>query len=249
MGKGIHSTAEQGSVSQSVPIRRLLVAGLVLAWAAGAALAQEPPAAQKPTEPPPAATGPATPAGEENAKVQEQAQRELRWRQEVNASLAALRQELRQMQQQREKEAAKWQEAEESLRSMAERVQAMGLRMRLAREEFGKYQGQSEEARRQQELLQAKVRDVEQRLGTVTERVEADTKTRDQQLDGARKDLQRMGRTLGQLDQRRLKAEGELKADVQKQGEKLGQVQAALTRMLMESDRSTVGSAGYTWGW
>jgi len=249
MGKGIHSTAEQGSVSQSVPIRRLLVAGLFLAWAAGAASAEEPPAAQKPAEPPPAATTPAPPAGEEDAKVQEQAQRKLQWRQEVNESMAALRQELRQMQQQREKEAAKWQEVEESLRSLTQRVETMGLRMRIAREEFGKHQSQSEEARRQQELLQAKVRDVEQRLGTVTERVEADTKTRDQQLDGVRRDLQRMGRTLGQLDQGRLKAEGELKADVQKQSEDLGQVRATLTRLLRQSDRSTVGSAGYTWGW
>jgi hypothetical protein len=98
-------------------------------------------------------------------------------------------------------------------------------------------------------LLQAKVQNVEQQLGAVKEQVNAEAKTRDQQLDGVRKDLQRMGRTLGQLDQGRLKAEGELKADVQKQSEKLGQVQAALTRMLMESDRSTVGSAGYTWGW
>lgn len=251
MRKGIRSTAECGSVSQPVSIQRLFVSALVLVWAAGAAVAQEAPTAQKQTElkqqQPVTESAPA-PSGEA-VKAQEQAQRRLQWRREMNESLAALRQELRQMQQQREKEAAKWQEAEENLRSMTERVQTMGLRMRMAREELGKYQGQSEEARRQQELLQAKVRDVEQQLGAVKERVEADTKTRDQQLDGVRKDLQRLGRTLGQLEQGRLKAEGELKADVQKQHEELGQVRAALMRLLTQNDRSTVGSAGYTWGW
>jgi len=153
------------------------------------------------------------------------------------------------MQEQREKEAASWQEVEKNLRAMAERVRTMGQQMRTAREEFGKQQSQSEEARRQQETLQAKVRDVEQQLGNVRERADAEAKTRDQQRDSVRKDLQRMGRTVGQIEQGRLKAEGDLKADVQELREDLGQVRGTLKRLLTQNDRSTVGSAGYTWGW
>jgi chromosome segregation ATPase len=252
MGKGIRSTRERGNVNQPVSIRRLFVSGLVLAWAAGAAVAQESPAAPKQTEPSQqqavATELVAAPDGEA-VKTREQAQRQRQWRREMNESMAAVRQELRQMQEQREKEAARWQEVERNLRAMAERVQTMGQQMRTAREELGKQQSQSEEARRQQELLQAKVRDVEQQLGNVRERADAEAKTRDQQRDSVRKDLQRMGRTVGQIEQGRLKAEGDLKADVQELREDLGQVRGTLKRMLTQNDRSTVGSAGYTWGW
>jgi chromosome segregation ATPase len=262
MEKGIRSTAEHGSVGPSILIRCIFASGFILVGAAFAAVGQEPPAAPKPTEPKPqqAATASATPPGAEALKAQEQAQRELQWRQEmkenaqalrqeVKESIATLRQELREMRQQREREAARWQEIEKSLSTITERVQGMAERMRAAREESGKQQSQSEEIRRQQELLQAKVRDVEKQLGAVKEQTNTDAKIHGQQLDGVRKDLQRMGRTVGELEQGRLKAEADLKADVQNLRGELGQVRGTLHRLLTESDRSTVGSAGYTWGW
>ena len=251
MAQGIRSTTEQEGIRRPVPLGPWLVSGLVLIWVAGAALGQDPPAAQKPTEPkssPQAPESAPAPSGEA-VKTQEQTERELQWRREVNEILATLRQGLCQMQRQQEKEAAQWQGTEENLRSMAERLQTMERRMRKGRADLDKQQSQLEETRRQQETLQAKVRDVEKQLGTVTERVEAEARSRDQQLDGLRKDLRRMGGTVGQLEQGRLKAEGELKADAQRLHEELGQVRGTLTRLLTQSDRSTVGSAGYTWGW
>jgi chromosome segregation ATPase len=251
MGKGIRSTAEHGSVSQLVPIRRLFVAGLVLAWAAGAAAAQEAPPAQKPAEPKQqqAVAESVTASSGEAAKAQEQAKRDLQWRQEMNESMTALRRELREMQEQRAKEAAEGQEVEKNLRMIEERVRKVGRQVRAAREELGKHQSQFEEVQRQQETLQAKVHGVEQQLAAVRERAEAEAKTCSQQRDSLRQDLQRMGRTIGQVEQGRLKAEGEIKADVQELRGELGQVRGTLRKLLTQNDRSTVGSAGYTWGW
>jgi hypothetical protein len=68
------------------------------------------------------------------------------------------------------------------------------------------------------------------------------------EISVVRTDLQRMGQTLGRIEQERLKAEtslttsvGELRSQVQQ----LSQIQHELDLALLQAHRSTVGSAAY----
>ena len=65
-----------------------------------------------------------------------------------------------------------------------------------------------------------------------------------------------MGQTIGRLERERLDAQAALKGRVQQLegqvsalGKDLALVQGSLNMLLSQMGRSTVGSAGYPWGW
>jgi hypothetical protein len=71
-----------------------------------------------------------------------------------------------------------------------------------------------------------------------------------------RMDVQRMGETIGRVERDGFDAQIGLQNEVDRLRDQIGglrghlmQVQGALGTMLAQSGRSTVGSAGYTWGW
>jgi hypothetical protein len=77
-----------------------------------------------------------------------------------------------------------------------------------------------------------------------------------QEVDRLRTDLQRMGQTVGRVEQERLNAQVGLQNEVQRLRDQVSnlrgnlmQMQGVVSAMLAQSGRSTVGSAGYTWGW
>jgi hypothetical protein len=65
-----------------------------------------------------------------------------------------------------------------------------------------------------------------------------------------------MGQVLGRVEHERLDVQTNLKNDVQRLRQRvyelrndLVKMQGAVDMLLTECDRSTVGSAGFTWGW
>ena len=109
---------------------------------------------------------------------------------------------------------------------------------------------------RQQEELRNQIRSLEERLKVATEHAGTGTEAFRRELDGLRTDLLRMGQAIERLERERLDAQAALKGQVQQLegqvselGKDLSLVQGSLNMLLSQMGRSTVGSAGYPWGW
>lgn len=112
------------------------------------------------------------------------------------------------------------------------------------------------ESMRQQEELRNRVRSLEEQMKVGTERAGIGTAAYRQELDGLRTDLLRMGQTIGRLERERLDTQAalngrvrQLESQVSELGKDLALVQGSLNMLLSQMGRSTVGSAGYPWGW
>ncbi len=157
---------------------------------------------------------------------------------ELKQSVEAIRQDLRTMQQQMQQQVRA--ASDESVRRTAEQ----GLEQLRA------------ESLRQQEELRNQIRILDERLQTTTERAGTGTEAFRKELDSLRTDMQRMGWTIGRLERERLDAQASLQSQVQQLEHQVSDlhkdvalVQGTLNMMLSQMGRSTVGTAGCTWGW
>jgi chromosome segregation ATPase len=145
---------------------------------------------------------------------------------------------------------------------MQDRMQNMEQRARAASEESARSAEQQRreqlrsELAQQQENLRREIQSLNEQLRTATERATVGTGALRQEVDRLRTDLQRMGQTVGRIERERLDAQVALEDNVQQLRDHIGdlrgnqmQMQGVLSAMLAQSGRSTVGSAGYTWGW
>jgi len=88
-------------------------------------------------------------------------------------------------------------------------------------------------------------------MKALTAQTDASRETVNREISGVRTDLQRMGQTLGRLEQERLKEQSSLTANVEKlrghleEMQQLYQAQRDVERSLLQAHRSTVGSAAY----
>lgn len=115
---------------------------------------------------------------------------------------------------------------------------------------------QRNELLRQQEELRNHARRMEEQFNAFRERAGNEAAGHGRALDELRNDLQRMGQVLGRVERERADVQTDLKNEVQKLRQQVSELRNELTRtqgivsmMLNECDRSTVGSAGRTWGW
>jgi predicted nuclease with TOPRIM domain len=108
----------------------------------------------------------------------------------------------------------------------------------------------------QREELRGEIHGLNEQLKGALEQATAGTATSREQWERLRADVQRTDQTLRQMERERLHTQTCLQNDVQELREQVAdlrgnvmRVQGTLSAMLAQSGRSTVGSAGYTWGW
>ncbi len=184
-------------------------------------------------------------------------------RREQAENIEQIRQELREIHQQREQDGNRWRELREHLKGMTERLDTLSQRAeetqhaitegRTERQALRK--GQAESAR-QQEKLGTRIDEVAEQQQSLKERAGALAAQFRQDIDRLCTELQRMGQTVGRIEQERLQAEEGLKTQVGQLSDQVRALQTdqantqnAVNWMLSQSDRSTVGSAGRSWGW
>jgi chromosome segregation ATPase len=162
-----------------------------------------------------------------------------RRQEELSKSVEAMRQDLRAVQDQMRQTQQARATGEESARRTAQQ----GVEQLRA------------ESMRQQEELRNQMRGLEEQLKIATERGGTGMAFR-RELDGLCTDVRRMGQTIGRLERERLDAQAALQGQVQQLegqvsalGKDLALVQGSLNMLLSQMGRSTVGSAGYPWGW
>ncbi|HSV99577.1 MAG TPA: hypothetical protein VLI39_05350 [Sedimentisphaerales bacterium] len=168
--------------------------------------------------------------------------------------------EIREMAREREE---RWGAMQQSLQAMQGRIaesqhQIHALRQELDRRavEQQELAQQRNELLRQQEELRNHARRMEEQLNVLRERAGNEAAGHGRALDELRNDLQRMGQVLGRVERERADVQTDLKNEVQKLRQQVSELRNELTRtqgvvnmMLNQCDRSTVGSAGRTWGW
>jgi len=150
----------------------------------------------------------------------------------------------------------------QELRAVQDQMRQTQQQMRAAGEESVRRSAQQSvdqlrtESMRQQEELRNQMRRLEDRLRIATERAGAGTEAFRKELDSLRLDLQRMGQTIGRIERERLDAQISLRNQMQQLEGQVSElrkdvalVQGSLNMMLSQMGRSTVGSAGCTWGW
>lgn len=159
---------------------------------------------------------------------------------ELNKSVETIGQDLRSMQDQMRQT----QQARAAGEESARRIAQQGVEQLRT------------ESLRQQEELRNQMRSTEERLKVATERTGTGTEAFRKEFDSLRADLQRMGQTIGRLEREKLDAQAALKgrvwqleSQVSELGKDLTLVQGSLNMLLSQMGRSTVGSAGYPWGW
>ncbi|MEN6337276.1 MAG: hypothetical protein ABFE01_23725, partial [Phycisphaerales bacterium] len=157
----------------------------------------------------------------------------------------------------------RWNAIQQNLQAMQREIADLQQQVRGTREEIGRQgveqrgiEQQRAEVLRQQEELRNQARRMEEQLNGLRERAGADAEGYGRAIEDMRNDLQRMGKVLGRVEQERLGAQGDIKNEVQKLRERVYQLrndlvkmQGAVDMLLSECDRSTVGSAGFVWGW
>jgi chromosome segregation ATPase len=163
-----------------------------------------------------------------------------RRQEELNKSVEKIGQDLRSMQDQMRQT----QQARAAGEESARRIAQQGAEQLRA------------ESLRQQEELRNEMRSLEERLKAATERTGTGTETFRKEFDSLRADLQRMSQTIGRLERERLDTQAvlqsrvrQLETQVSELRKDLALVQGTLNMMLSQMGRSTVGSAGYPWGW
>ena len=100
----------------------------------------------------------------------------------------------------------------------------------------------------QLESLRGEIHRAGEQMEAVTAQMDATRASVSRGISVVRTDLQRMGQTLGRVEQERLKAQGSLTASMEElrgQVQQLCQSQRELDLALLQAHRSTVGSAAY----
>ena len=187
-----------------------------------------------------------------------------RWGRELSEHIERIRLELGEMQEQRERDGNQWREVHGNLETLAQRVRAVERHVQEVNEELDRSRAERREiaernevsARRQQEELRAHVHEMTEQRHMLAERMEARLEESDRNMDRVRVDVQRMGQTVGRIEEERIEAERSLRMEVGELGNQVQgiredqlRMQGALNMLLSQCDRSTVGSAGYNWGW
>jgi hypothetical protein len=97
---------------------------------------------------------------------------------------------------------------------------------------------------------------MEEQLSALRERAGTEAAGYGRTIEELRNELQRMGQTLGRVERERLDTQTGLQNDVQRLRQRMFEMrndlirmQGAIDTLLTEFGRSTVGSAGYVWGW
>jgi chromosome segregation ATPase len=158
---------------------------------------------------------------------------------ELAKNVAALQQELRsfqtQMQQMEQKRAAEEEAVRRTAQQRIEELHAVSSR--------------------QQEEIRNQVRGLDERL-KAAERTITEAESLRRELNGLRLDVQRLGQTMARLERERLDAQASLQVRVRQLDSQVCElrkdvatVQGSLNMMLSQMGRSTVGTAGCTWGW
>jgi len=97
---------------------------------------------------------------------------------------------------------------------------------------------------------------LEEQLNVLRERAGTETAGYGRNLEQLRVELQRMGQTVGRIEQERLSSYSGVTTNVDQLRQQVCDLRADVLRMqgtvdalLGQAGRSTVGSGGYTWGW
>jgi chromosome segregation ATPase len=177
---------------------------------------------------------------------------------QLKQSVAAIRQQVEQVSQERQKEAGQWQTIHQTLRALQDQLGTVEQRVRAASEESARANVERlrSELTQQREELHGEIRSLNEQLKAAVTQAATGAATSQQQWKRLRADVQRMEQTLGQIERERLNTQTGLSTEVQELREQVAdlrgnvmRVQGVLSTMLAQSGRSTVGSAGYTWGW
>jgi len=185
------------------------------------------------------------------------------WRREMMENVEGIRQEIREIQEQREQEGTRWQDVRERLGAMKERLGVLVQRVEeievataQAREKQQALAERQAQSARKQEELGTQVNQMAEQQKAFKQRSGEMAAQFRQEIDRLCTDLQRMGQTVGRIEQDRIKAEEGLKTQIGQLGNEVqalqtdqARTQNAVNWMLSQSDRSTVGSAGRSWGW
>jgi chromosome segregation ATPase len=131
-------------------------------------------------------------------------------------------------------------------------VEQPGCAWSQPREEQGGTIAQTDSLLPQLESLRGEIRRAGEQMKVLAAQTDASRESVGREIAVVRTDLQRMGRTLGRIEQERLKGEGGLKAGVEELRRNLAQVQQqvsqtqqALYLATLQAQGSTVGSAAY----
>ena len=178
-------------------------------------------------------------------------------------TIDAIRQELQELRQEREKDAGQWPTIQKGLLAMQDQIRQLQQQARAATEESTKRAAQQQsveqwrgELTRQQEELRNQIRSMDEQLRAAAKEAGTGAQAFRKEMDRLRTSVQRMGQTLGRIERERADAQTGLKNEVQelrgqlsRLREDLALVQGSLNMLLSQMGRSTVGSAGYIWAW
>jgi chromosome segregation ATPase len=177
--------------------------------------------------------------------------------------MEAREREMKEMKEMARERDERWVAMQQSLQAMQGRIAESQHQIQALREELDRRAAEQRELAqqrndllRQQEELRNHARRMEEQLNAFRERAGNEAAGHGRALDELRNDLQRMGQVLGRVERERADVQTDLKNEVQKLRQQVSELRNELTRtqgvvnmMLNECDRSTVGSAGRTWGW
>ena len=228
-------------------------------------------AALQTREPAPAPGGPAGAQAEQLLAVTERRlgtiesrlQELARGQEQLHQNINTIQQGLQDVRDQRHKEAGQLQVLGPQIAAIGNQLRAIEQQMRATGEtsQSQQMQNQALEARqneqmRQQEDLRNQLRQVQEQLAVLTRRAGPERKAVGRQFDRLTAEVQQLRETAEQAERDRLDVQADLRTEVQQLREQLGnlrgnvmQMQGALGVILSQAGRSTVGNAGYVWGW
>ena len=202
--------------------------------------------------------------GPERARQQQEldhmAQRMQTQLDQIQQQVDKLREQTQQQQEQNRNEHLELRRNLDALRSMS---QGAGQQPGATREEIeehptqeGAAQTQSEGVLQQQRGLGVRVNELEQQLRAAERRGGNEVTALRDELGRIRADLTQVQQRLGQIESGEPQPPDDLRGQVNRLQDQVRQLQedekkmrAVVDGMLSQTSRSTVGSAGYTWGW
>jgi archaellum component FlaC len=131
-------------------------------------------------------------------------------------------------------------------------VEQQGCALGQAREEQGSTAARTDSLLPQLQSLRGEIRRAEEQMKALAAQTDTTREGVSREISAVSKDLQRMGQTLGRIEQERLKDEcglktsvEELRRDLAQVQQQVSQTQQALYLATLQAHRSTVGSAAY----
>lgn len=186
-----------------------------------------------------------------------------RGQEQLRQSLGAIQQDLQAIRDLRNKETGQLQALAvemgtigNQMHAMAQQLQAESKASSTGRQERQTIEERQAEQMRRLEELRDQLRRLQEQLTPLVQRIGPERELFNQRLDRLNAEVGQVRETLDRIERERLGAQTDLRAEVQQLREQLNDVRANVMRiqgtlsvMLAQTGRSTVGSAGYTWGW